>query len=497
MKKITRFVIWLCSKFTREEIEQIIIELASILADRDPKIKPKDDFKEKHPNYRNFFVDPNPPLTSPTPQETKPPTLDMKWKTLLNQHLKNTGHPLLPVHFKEPKNKPPKDAFCRHCGAPSEYLYFNDGKKQSQLKCKVCSGLSHLPHHERHPSFKTGLFCPHCGRPLFLWKRGLFVRIYKCDNDNCPEYLRNLNNLNPREKALRKLKPSQFKLHYQFREYLFSKKQLLHSSPAKPSRSAIFKIRNSFNTLCLALTFHISLGLSARKTAFVLRNVFGIRISYQSVLNYTQHAAYFCHKFNLAHKGQSDNTQVGDETYIKVSGKNHYTFFFISPSSRAISSYHIADSRGTLTATAAMNEAIRTTDTNSPVTLISDGNPSYAAGILFLNSHRDKLSRIFHKKVIGLQNLDSVSEEFRPLKQLIERLNRTYKFHTKAAHGFASLNGAIALTTLFVSYYNFIRPHSARNYASPIPLPELRNIPSIQGKWAKILQLAFPLATAA
>lgn len=347
MKKITRFIIWICSKFTREEIEQIIIELAGILTDRNPEIKPKDDFKQKHHRYRNHFVDPNPPLTSPPPPlpSTKTKTPVREWKNLLNQHLKNTGHPLLPVRFKDPKNKPPKDSFCRHCGAPSEFLYFNDGKKHSQLKCKICSGLSHLPRHSHHSSFKTYLFCPHCGRPLFLWKHRLFVRIYKCDNDKCPVYLHNLNNLNPCEKALRKLKPSQFKLCYQFREYLFSKKQLLHSSPTKPSRSAIFKIRNSFNTLCLALTFHISLGLSARKTAFVLRNVFGIRISYQSVLNYAAPAAFFCHKFNLAHKGTPDNTQVGDETYIKVSGKNHYTFFFISPLTRAISSYHVADSR--------------------------------------------------------------------------------------------------------------------------------------------------------
>ena len=51
MKKITRFVIWICSKFTRREIEQIIDGLIEVLANCNPEIKPKDDFKEKHPNY--------------------------------------------------------------------------------------------------------------------------------------------------------------------------------------------------------------------------------------------------------------------------------------------------------------------------------------------------------------------------------------------------------------------------------------------------------------
>jgi hypothetical protein len=65
MPRISRFVIWICSKFSRDEIERIVKELGEILANRNPEIKPKDDFKEKHPNYREFSVDPNPPLKKP------------------------------------------------------------------------------------------------------------------------------------------------------------------------------------------------------------------------------------------------------------------------------------------------------------------------------------------------------------------------------------------------------------------------------------------------
>lgn len=300
----------------------------------------------------------------------------------------------------------------------------------------------------------------------------------------------NLNKLNPLEKALRKTKSSQFKLRYQFREYHFTDLQL---QPAAPDKSnLIFNIRNSMNTLCMALTFHISLGISARKTAFILNNVFQLPASYQTVLNYTSYAAPFCHHFNLNFKGPVDSTQAGDETYIKVAGKHHYTFFFISPSNKIISAYHIDDSRDTLPATIAMKEATRTAPHDHCPTLITDGNPSYPAGIHFLNQSR-KTNKIIHKKVIGLQNLDLVSEDFRPFKQIIERLNRTYKFHTRAANGFNSLNGAKALTTLFVTYYNFFRPHISLNFRSPISLDQLKGIPTLQGKWAKILNLAFAL----
>ena len=69
--KISRFVIWICSKFTREQILLIIKELSDIIANRDPNVKLKDDFKEKYPNYRNFYVDPNPPLTKPEEPKKK------------------------------------------------------------------------------------------------------------------------------------------------------------------------------------------------------------------------------------------------------------------------------------------------------------------------------------------------------------------------------------------------------------------------------------------
>lgn len=246
------------------------------------------------------------------------------------------------------------------------------------------------------------------------------------------------------------------------------------------------------NILCLALTFHISLAISARKTAFILRNVFQLNASYQTILNYTLYAAPYCHQFNMKFKGSVDATQAGDETYIKITGKNGYTFFFITPTRRKITAYHIDDSRDTLPATIAMNEAIRTASNNQNPIFITDGNPSYPAGIHFLNESRDT-NKISHIKVIGLQNLDSESEEFRPFKQLIERLNRTYKFHIQAANGFNSKNGAIALTILFVTYYNFFRPHASLKYEAPIPLEYLLPIPTLQGKWAKILNTAFSL----
>lgn len=483
MKKVHSFVIWICSKFTRVEIEQIIKDLQDILADRNPDVKPKDDFKEKHPNYRNFFVDPKAPLTSPPKPSTK-----LNYKELLTKYEKQHRHPLNPVNPKNLQTIVPKHSICQYCSAPAKFLYFNDGKKRSQLRCKVCAKLSPV-----HPRDKSNIkyFCPHCEYPLYLWKNRLFFSIYKCHNNKCHSYISNLNKLNPSEKNLLKSKPTQFKLRYHFREYHFLPKLLQISAPKEHPQ--LFNIHNSLNTLCLALTFHVSFGLSARKTALVLKNVFSIPLSYQSVLNYTQHAAYYCHPFNLTHKGEVDDTHATDEAYIKIRGKRFYTFFAISSKFRKISSYHIANSRDTLPAVITMNEAIRTSKPNQKITFISDGNPAYPAGIHFINQSYSK--SLSHKKVTGLQNLDSESKEFRPFKQIIERLNRTYKAHIRSSCGFKDFNGAVSLTTLFVTHYNFIRPHSSLNHSVPIPLSEIEDIHTFQGKWAKIINMAADLPT--
>jgi len=394
-----------------------------------------------------------------------------------NKELKPVKHTKIPAHIR-----------CAHCNAPAQYLYYNNGLLKSQVLCKVCSEVSQADPKFRK-SEKAKFFCPYCGNALFRWKRKRELTIHKCCNDNCSYRLNAVAKLNPLEKTLRDKANSHFKLCYQYREYHFTETELTHSSPAKPLVD-ISKIHNSQNVLGLILAFYISFAASARKTAFILRSVFNINVSYQTVLNYAESVAYCCHEFNLKHKGTVGSRQAGDEAYIKILGKDNFTFFFISPQRHKITAYHVADSRETLPAVIAMNEAIRTAEPNQKFTLITDGNPSYPAGIHFLNQLHSDPELIKHQKVIGLQNLDAESELFRPFKQLIERLNRTYKYHVRPACGFNSVNGAVALTTLFVTHYNFLRPHMALDFQVPVPVPEIETISTIQGKWAKIISMA-------
>jgi len=404
---------------------------------------------------------------------------------LLAEYESRYDKPLKPVNVRNPKNRVPELTRCPHCDAPHTYIYFNDGRKHSQLKCKVCGDVFQI-----HIRFRKPLkyFCPYCQGALFTWKVRDEVTIYKCHNHNCPHRKEKLKALNKDEVKLRDEHSSQFKINYQYRDYHYTPGQLQVWGPSKP-KVDLKRIHNDINIFGLILTLHISYAVTARKTAHMLRNIWGITVSHQTVLNYVRTAAFYCHKFNLIHKGSIDNINAGDETYIKVRGIWHYVWLFICTSSRKICSYHFADNRGAKAAITTMLEAVRTVKDNRNITLVTDGNPSYQAGLHFINAQNDGL-QLTLKKVIGLQNLDDESKKYRVYKQMIERLNRTYKYHVQSQNGFDTAGGAVAKLVLFVTHYNFLRPHKALRYNTPITLNELHGISTLQGKWVKIISMA-------
>ena len=66
-------------------------------------------------------------------------------------------------------------------------------------------------------------------------------------------------------------------------------------------------------------------------------------------------------------------------------------------------------------------------------------------------------------RVLGLTNDDAVFKEHRPFKQIVERLNRTYKASYHKTNGVYNIEGANYDLTLWVTCYNFLRSHKYNN----------------------------------
>jgi hypothetical protein len=164
MGKIPRLALWLCRKFTPQELQELVNQLQEILAGRQPEPQPRDDFRQQHPHYRDFYVDPLAPLTQPPTVAPAPATLD--WQQLCAQYHRDHGRPLPPVRRRRGTRPVSPTCRCAHCGAPPRFLYLNDGRRASQLSCKVCHRVSQLA--RRHRPAQTPYWCPYCQRPLPL-----------------------------------------------------------------------------------------------------------------------------------------------------------------------------------------------------------------------------------------------------------------------------------------------------------------------------------------
>ena len=100
-----------------------------------------------------------------------------------------------------------------------------------------------------------------------------------------------------------------------------------------------------------------------------------------------------------------------------------------------------------------------------------------------------KFSKLKITQVIGLTNDDEVSAEFRPYKQMIERLNRTYKASYRGTNGFDNYDGVNYDLALWVAYYNFLRPHKHANNKVLNKVEMLENAENMPAKWQLLIYL--------
>ena len=94
-----------------------------------------------------------------------------------------------------------------------------------------------------------------------------------------------------------------------------------------------------------------------------------------------------------------------------------------------------------------------------------------------------------HASSLRLTNDDAVLKEFRPYKQMIERLNRTYKQSYRPTNGFDNYDGANYDLALWVVYYNFFRPHKHVKYQALNKVDMLDNADNMPDKWQLLIFL--------
>ena len=411
----------------------------------------------------------------------------LDYQQLLNEYHLQHGKVLKPVaRRKNSVVKVPTTLTCPKCKAPSDYLYANNGDK-GQYQCKVCTCLFSR---KNRFSKEAILKCPHCLKTLERIKERNDFDIYKCKHNGCSFYQRNLRHMTKEEKLRFKEDPQAFKVRYLFRAFRFDFQPMAATSPIQP-KVDLSRIHSSPHVLGLILTYYVNYGIGARKTAAMMYDIHGVRISHQTILNYMNSVALLIKPFVDHYPYQLSNSFCGDETYIRVKGRWHYLVFFFDAVKKVILSYPVSPHRDTEVAVQAIDQVLQKFGDKEKLpdnlNFVVDGNPIYILAQHYFAQHDIHFDIT---RVIGLTNEDPVSKEYRPLKQIIERLNRTFKGNYRPTTGFGSEAGSVSFVTLFVAYFNFLRPHATLEQKVPVMIPELTNIQFMPGKWVQLLALA-------
>lgn len=436
-------------------------------------------FDDSHsPKYQKFKIDELPRIISYEQ--------DWKWNDLIPYYEKRYGKTIKPM-FRRTECDIPDDCTCPTCNAPKPYLSWNDGKKKHQIRCKVCLNL-HSPSEDNRFSKSNKLRCPHCSCILTPKKNRKHFIIHKCVNPKCPFYLHNLNKVDKKD-LKEDYGKNKYKLHYIYREFQIDFfKMDLNSLPKNASSLKFSKFDQ--NILGLCLSYKVNLGLSLRKTAQALNDIHGIRISHQQVANYLKTAAVCIKPFVDNYNYDVGKVFTADETYIKIRGIKGYIWFIMDAAKRSIIGYQISDNRGVGPCIMSMRMAFKhLKELPEKFKFIADGYSAYplAAQQFFIQSEGKIKFDI--TQVIGLTNNDEVSKEFRPYKQMIERLNRTYKASYRPTNGFHNIDGANYDLALWVAYYNFLRPHQHNKYKVLNNVEMLNNAYNMPGKWQLLIYL--------
>lgn len=370
------------------------------------------------PKYNKLKVDKLPIIHVPKKKD---------YKQLLEQHIKEHGKPLKPIKSRG-KNPVPDDVHCPCCNAPHIYIYDNTGGR-GQFSCKICS-----TNFSRHNWIDNPieLHCPHCGHALSLEKKRKLFNIHKCRNNNCSYYQNSLKALSKDDIEEYKNNPEKFKLHYIYREFKIDFFKVdLYSLPKNASTLQFRKF--SPHIMGLALTYLINCGMSTRATARVLREVHGVKISHTQIANYATTAAYCVKPFVDSYDYKPTNYLAADETYTKVKGSRRYVWFIMDAIKKSILGYRSSDSRDTTPCILAMRMAFDKFKKfpGKALKFVADGYTAYKLAQQQFALHGMHFDVT---QVIGLTNEDDVSTEYRWLKQIIERLNRTFKFSYKVTN---------------------------------------------------------------
>lgn len=213
-------------------------------------------------------------------------------------------------------------------------------------------------------------------------------------------------------------------------------------------------MRHSPNLILMALYQYYHLNSTTRKISQFLKAYYNVEVSHVSIASWVKKfAPYFqikSSKFMPDSLNESDEWHV-DETVVKIQGQKYYIWVMIDSETRYILDFHLSPYRSSKPAFELFHSIKEVY--GQPNSIVSDRYSSYnvSASLIFDSSE--------HIKVQSFQ--DDITNN------VIESFFGTFKDWYNGRKGFKTYESALQLISVYIFYYNFIRPHSSLNDLTP------------------------------
>jgi transposase-like protein/rubredoxin len=315
------------------------------------------------------------------------------------------------------------------------YRYGKDKYGNQKYLCRVCgyqfapdnpaTGKLGRPHIRSYPT------CPVCGKAMFLHHDHKYYSNYQCCDKKCGHSI-------------------------------FVPKPAAISAPSmsKLSGKTDFKrMRYPVHVILTALSMFYMGKNSFRNIALILRAVMNIRVSHTTISNWCTKFAPLFQNISLqlipTLNFNSDEWHA-DETVVKIRGVKYYLWLIVDSETRFVLGFHLSRHRDSPQAFSLLNSVKHL---GKPGAVVTDRYSAYEVPV---------------KAVLGVRHIRVQSFRDDITNNLIECFNKQFKAWYKTKQGFASFDSANNLISLFLFFYNFVRPHSALDGLTPAQVAGLQ-----------------------
>jgi transposase-like protein len=209
------------------------------------------------------------------------------------------------------------------------------------------------------------------------------------------------------------------------------------------------RMRVDSQVIVTSLNMYYS-GLSTRKVAEQISNIFGEHISQTTVWYWVHRYSELVDEFVKTLKPKLSRKYHHDETEISVGRQGRYFWETIDEDTRMIVSHLLTESRTSEDARKAFQQAL---EVQRPTTLYTDGSFAYD----------DAFNKVYytHYKEDRVEWVRKVGIKARETNNVVERLHGTLKDRTRTMRGLKNDKRAESLLNGYVINYNFCRKHSS------------------------------------